>query len=943
MAKKSHQRSLFATEDEPAEGPKSEPEESGSGSEPKPPHAKPTATNAAVPIDLTGKTVYVIDSNSLIFQVFHAIPEMTSPGGGPVNAVYGFCRDLLYMLEQKRPDYLFAAFDLKGPTFRSALFEDYKKDRAEMPNDLIPQFPIIERVLEALGIPKLSVETFEADDILATMARLTEQAGGTCVLVTGDKDCRQLITDHVAVYNIRKDLLYRAEELKQDWGIRPDQVVDFQALVGDKVDNVPGVPLIGPKIAAELLNQFGTLDEVLENTDKVKGAKRSQNLREGREVALLSRQLVKLDDNVPLEIDWPRGQVEQIDRNAAGDLFAELGFRTFTAQMRDADDTPESATWEVDYRLVATPEELTALVEELKQQELISIDTETTNVWPAWADLVGISCSYRPGLAYYLPLRCPPGDPCLEEQATLEALREVLEDPRIKKIGQNLKYDMIVLKRAGVRLAGVDFDTMIASYLLDAGQRNHNLDDMALRYLNYTTTKISSLIGTGKNQKRMDEVPVVDVSPYACEDVDVPLRMLPILEKELEAQNLDVLFRETELPLIDVLVEMESNGILVDKQRLAELSEQYGRRLDALEQEIYALAGRELNIASPKQLQQILFEELSLPVVKRTKTGPSTDSSVLEELAQHHPLPAKIIEFRQFAKLKNTYVDALPNMVNPVTGRVHASFNQVVAATGRLSCVDPNLQNIPVRTDRGREIRSAFHPRDDWQLLAADYSQIELRVLAHFSGDEPLLESFANEEDIHTRVASEVYGVTLDEVTSDMRRGAKAVNFGVIYGQSPFGLAKQLGISQDEAAAFIDAYFEGYPGVEEFLANLLAECRATGYVKTILGRRRSIQGVRADAGRSRNLAERTAINTVIQGSAADLIKRAMIAVFDRLQAERMSAKMLLQIHDELVFEIPTDQLQATSQLVTDEMVGVMSLDVPLKVDVKSGLNWADLD
>ncbi len=942
MAKKTNQRSLFSTEEEPPEAaePGTIDQATDEGSPPSPP---PSAEEFSGKADLRGKSIYVIDSHSLIFQVFHAIPEMTSPSGGPVNAVYGFCRDLLFMIDQKKPDYLFAAFDLPGPTFRNTLFEDYKKDRGEVPEDLVPQFAIIERMLATLGIPLLSAENFEADDVLATVARLAEEAGGECFLVTGDKDCRQLITDHVAVYNIRKDQVYRAKELEQDWGIRPDQVVDFQSLVGDKIDNVPGIPLIGPKIAAELLNRFGTLDEILEHTDEIKGAKRSQNIREGREQALLSRQLVKLDKNVPLEVEWNRGRPGQFDRSAAGELFTELGFRTFSAQMLGSDDAPTNEDWEVDYQLVATTEALAELVEKLKQQELISIDTETTNVWPTWADLVGISCAFRAGEAYYLPLRSPPGEPHLDEHATLEALRGVLEDPRIKKLGQNLKYDMIVLRRAGVRMAGVDFDTMIASYLLDAGQRNHNLDDLAQRYLNYTTTKISALIGTGKNQKRMDEVPVADVSPYACEDVDVPLRLQPMLENELEAKNLDELFRETELPLIDVLVEMESNGIRVDRDRLAELSKEYGARLEKLEQEIYELAGRELNIASPKQLQQILFEELGLPVVKRTKTGPSTDGSVLEELAHHHPLPAKIIEFRQFAKLKNTYVDALPQMIHPETGRVHASFNQVVAATGRLSCVDPNLQNIPVRNDRGREIRSAFRPREDWHLLAADYSQIELRVLAHFSGDETLLDAFANDEDIHTRVAGEVYDVPVDEVTSEMRRGAKAVNFGVIYGQSPFGLAKQLGIPQDEAAAFIDAYFEGYPGVEEFLANLLAECRATGYVKTILGRRRSIQGVRADAGRSRNLAERTAINTVIQGSAADLIKRAMIAVFHRLEAERMSAKMLLQIHDELVFEIPNEQLQATAQLVTDEMVGVMQLDVPLKVDVKSGLNWAALE
>ncbi len=942
MAKQTSQRSLFPTdiEEAGADSPASDKVRPATTEEPQ---SLVTSLDPSMPVDLTGKTVYVIDSHSLIFQVFHAIPEMTSPDGGPVNAVYGFSRDLLFMIEQKRPDYLFAAFDLPGPTFRKELFDDYKKHRGPVPEDLIPQFQVIRQLLETLGIPVLAVERFEADDILATVARLAEQAGGECVLVTGDKDCRQLITDHVTVYNIRKNQKYTAAELKHDWGIRPDQVVDFQALVGDKVDNVPGVPLIGPKIAAELLTRFGTLDEVLDHTDEVKGAKRSQNLREGRQVAMLSRQLVKLDDQVPVEVDWQQGWLDQFDRAAAGDLFAKLGFRTFATHMREGSDTEQSIQWQVDYRLVATSEELDAVVELLKQQELISIDTETTNVRPTWAELVGISLAFHPGEAYYLPLRSPPGDAQLDQTATLDALRGVLEDPRIKKVGQNLKYDMIVLRQAGIHLAGVDFDSMIASYLLDAGGRNHNLDDLAQRYLNYTTTKISELIGSGKNQKRMDEVPVADVSPYACEDVDVPLRLQPILEEKLVAWDLDELFRRTELPLIDVLVEMESNGILVDTQRLAELSEQYGKRLDILEQEIYELAGRKLNIASPKQLQQVLFEELSLPVVKRTKTGPSTDGSVLEELAQHHPLPAKIIEFRQFAKLKNTYVDALPNMVNPRTNRVHASFNQVVAATGRLSCVEPNLQNIPVRTDRGREIRSAFLPREGWHLLAADYSQIELRVLAHFSGDETLSRAFANDEDIHTRVACEVYHVPVEEVTSDMRRGAKAVNFGVIYGQSPFGLAKQLGISQDEAATFIDAYFAGYPGVEDFLANLLEECRTSGYVKTILGRRRSIQGVRADVVRSRNLAERTAINTVIQGSAADLIKRAMIAVFDRLRAERMSAKMLLQIHDELVFEVPIEQLQATTALVVDEMVGVMNLDVPLKVDVKSGLNWADLD
>ncbi|MEN6367212.1 MAG: DNA polymerase I, partial [Thermoguttaceae bacterium] len=582
---------------------------------------------------------------------------------------------------------------------------------------------------------------------------------------------------------------------------------------------------------------------------------------------------------------------------------------------------------------------------QLRGQTSFSFDTETTDVRPRWAQLVGMSFAWNDREAWYLPLRAPEGDPHLDADATLAALRPILEDPKIEKIGQNLKYDMIVLRGAGVRLAGVGFDTMVASYLLEAGLRNHNLDDLAQSYLGHETIKISELIGTGKNQLRMDQVPVQKVSDYAAEDAWLPVRLRPILAPKLEEAGLTDLLRSLELPLIDVLAEMEYNGIRIDVERLAEMSRRYGERLETLEREIHRMAGRPLNIASPKQLQALLFDELKLPVIKKTaKTGASTDAEVLEELARLHPLPAKILEYRQYAKLKSTYVDALPEMVCPATGRVHTSFNQVVTATGRLSSNDPNLQNIPVRTEEGREIRSAFVPgQSGWTLLAADYSQIELRVLAHFSGDRHLCDAFARGEDIHARVASQVNGVPLDQVTPEMRRAAKAVNFGVIYGQSAFGLSRALGIEQDEAARFINSYFEGYPKIDEFLEQVLADCREKGYVRTILGRRRAISGVRVGAGRQRNLAERTAVNTAIQGSAADLIKLAMVAIHRRLQTEHSPARMLLQIHDELIFEVPSDQLHPLAELVREEMVGVYALNVPLKVDIKAGLNWAETE
>ncbi len=896
----------------------------------------------------------MVDAHSLIHQVFHAIPDMTSPSGQPVNAVYGFTRDLLYLLEAKQPDFLFCAFDLPGKTFRHALYEQYKAGRPDMHEDLVPQIGFVHRMVEALGIPLLAYEGFEADDIVATVARLTDELGGRCFIVSGDKDCRQLITEHVKLYNIRKNEVIDREVLRQEWGVTPHQVVDYQSLVGDSTDNVPGVPLIGPKAARDLLEKYGTLERILEHVEEVSGAAKKENLKKYREQALLSRQLVKLDTHVPVAISWKSARPAGVDHARARALFEEFGFRRLAERLpagvlaQRVGDTVAQGNVETQagkpvYCTIDTPEALGALVAEMRQQKQISVDTETTHIWPRWAEIVGVSFSWDEHKAYYLPLRGPEGSRLLEPRATLDALRPVLEDPAIGKLGQNLKYDRIVLRNVGIELLGTPFDTMVASYLLDAGQRNHNLDDLAKRYLHHVTIKIEELIGSGKHQKRMDEVPVPQITDYAAEDALVPVRLQPILARRMDEESLAPLFRDVEMPLIDVLVELEYNGVKIDVGRLAELSDNFGQQMQRLEQEIYLLAGRQFNIASTRQLQEILFVEQKLPVIKRTaKTGPSTDVDVLEELAFRHPLPAKIVDYRQYAKLKGTYVDALPQMVNPRTGRVHASFNQVVTATGRLSSHDPNLQNIPVRTEAGRAIRSAFVPGEEgWTLVAADYSQIELRVLAHYTADQRLCEAFQRNEDIHARVAGQVNNIPLEEVTADMRRQAKVVNFGTIYGQGAVSLARQLGIARETAAKFINSYFETYPGIERFLVESLAECRKQGYVTTILGRRRAIEGVRADAGRSRNMAERTAVNTIIQGSAADLMKLAMLAVYRRLQREKHPARMLLQIHDELIFETPAEQVGYLAQLLREEMSSVYPLRVPLKVDVKAGPNWAD--
>jgi DNA polymerase-1 len=829
--------------------------------------------------------------------------------------------------------------------FRSEIFADYKANRGAMPDDLVSQVPLIRRVFEGFRVPVLIEPGMEADDVIATLARRGEERGLDVTICTADKDARQLLTDHIRILNLRKNAVMDAAALEKEWGIRPDQVVDFLALTGDSVDNVPGVPGIGPGFASTFLKQFETLDNLLASVDQVKG-KKQQSLREHAETARRARRLVALREDLPLRLDWEELKTSEPDRAALKALCIECGFHRFLDELGPAEAPAAVATtWETDYRVVDTPERLEAFLAELKQQLRFCVDTETTAIDPLRASLVGLAFSWKAGEAYYLPVRGPIHDRVLDPQAVLDTLRPILADPEVEKVGQNLKYDMLALGRAGVAIGGPITDTMILSYLLESGERIHNLDQLSRRLLGHDMIPITALIGKGKKQLRMDQVDVARVVEYAGEDADATWQIGEILAPKVRAEGLWDLYAHLERPLISVLAAMEEVGVKVDTRRLAELSAEFAGRLKSLEDEIYQHAGGPFNINSSAQLREVLFEKLKLPTVQRTPGGEqSTAQEVLEELAARHPLPALLLQHRQLTKLKGTYLDALPELVHPEDGRIHASFNQTVAATGRLSSSDPNLQNIPVRTDEGRQIRQAFVARDDgWRLLTADYSQIELRILAHYSGDPAMTRAFELDHDIHRAVASRIFGVPESDVQDSMRRVAKTVNFGVIYGLSPFGLASRLGISQAEAAAFIESYFREYAGVDSFITRTLEAAQAAGRVETILGRRRPISGIKNTTGRTRNLAERTAVNTVIQGSAADLIKQAMIRIDRRLRDEGLNSRMILQIHDELVFEAPVDELCTLAELVEREMTTALELKVPLKVDIAAGRNWLDVE
>lgn len=1102
-------------------------------------------------ISLAGKTVCVVDAYGLIYQVFHAPGmEMTNAQGEPTGAAFGFVRDVLGLMRKLSPDYLLCAYDMRAKTFRSELYPEYKANRSATPDDLLLQFDFTREFLKAVGVPALGVVGFEADDVLATVARTVSELGGETILATSDKDARQLLDDQTSIYLLRKEKFYRAPELAADWGIRPDQVVDFQALVGDSSDNVPGVPLIGPKVASDLLQKFETLEGVFDAAVGMKG-KRYENIRNGRDLALLSRELVKLRTDVPLEIDWEAARLGGVDPERLRRLFQYWGFRSLIGKVdelaetfgvatapqsdwfdgiearrqgflsgsagaasavatsektlfnaapetpasaasadgvrdgsfdfdaatplldrfavsqygcvpkpRPVDETPKNVPT-ADFELIGTErfassadfpfptptaetaqsaatlvddaEKLAALKARLADASVLSLATlvleeaEFGRVRPRFAPLCGLALAVSPSEAFYLPFRGPLGAPTLDAAETLETLRDALESPTLPKIGAEIKFDALVLRDLGVRLRGVVFDVVLADYLVRSGETRRTLAEIAETYLDRSTFDLNAATGTGKKRIPLDLLPPQTLAERAADAVLIPLAAAPILREKIAAEPaLERLALDLETPLVETLAEMELSGIAIEPERFRAANADFLRRQETLETEIRAAIAavdetpgfaETINLNSPKQLQRVLFDDLKLPIIKKTKTGPSVDAEVLEELALFHPIPEKIVELRRLTKLRGTYLEPLPTQALPSTGRVCATFNQAATATGRLSSSEPNLQNIPARSENGKIIRAGFVPDASLgfdAFLSCDYSQIELRVLAHFSGDAELRRAFADGEDVHALVASRLFGVAQADVTPDMRRKAKAVNFGLVYGQTSFGLSKAINVSAGEAAAYIDAFFATYPGVLTFFDRVLDDCARRGFVQTLLGRRRALSGVRGARGRKTlNFPERAAINAVVQGTAADLMKLAMLAVWRRLKKEgwiasRWSetfvdapgftkitrtaqtaqnaakpassapslfdglddfvaeqtalnsadspfnaaptantgtperARLLLQIHDELLFETRRADADALAKIVVEEMRLGDPLTVPLQIDAEIGANWGEL-
>ncbi|MDK1031127.1 MAG: DNA polymerase I [Planctomycetia bacterium] len=888
-------------------------------------------------------TLYLIDSHAQLYAAYYALGGLASPRGEKTGAVFGFISMLLKVMGQYKPDYLAATFDMPGLTFRHEKFEQYKAQRKEMPDDLQKQIEWVREILGVLGVPMFQSEGFEADDCIATLTRQALEEGCRVVICSRDKDLQQLISPRVKMLDAKNNEMLDEAWLKENKGITPSQVVDLLALMGDASDNVPGVPGIGPKSASALIAEFNSLGELYGRLDEVKG-KRGQLLAEHRDQAFLSRDLIQLTAEVPITLNLDQCRLpEEFDRDRLRNIFHDHGFGRFIKQMGlEASDTVEVA---LKAHLIDTPAKLKAFAKQLNRQQAFAVDTETTSLNPAEAKLVGMSFSWSEGEGYYIPVRGPEPEKCLAEEEVIEAVRPALTDEKKLKIGQNLKYDIVVLANAGVTIAEPMFDTMVAAYLLDPGRREYGLDVLARDMLNRKTTPISELIGKGKEQRSMAEVPIQKVTEYAVEDAAVAYQLRGTLERQLDEAGLRDLTTHVEMPLVPVLAEMERTGVSIDTAVLERISGELGEQLVRLAGEIHESAGRQFNIDSPKQLAAVLFEELKITPVKRTAGKAfSTDNSVLERLADLHPVPRLVILYRQAKKLKSTYVDALPKMVSPRTGRVHTSFNQTATTTGRLSSSNPNLQNIPIRSEQGRQIRTAFvAPEDGLLLLAADYSQIELRLLAHYSHDTELVHAFEHDQDIHAFVAAQIFGAEVEDVTSEMRATAKMVNFSLIYGKSAYGLSRDLDISIGQAAKFIDEYFERYKGVKDFTTRVLEGAKSAGYVTTLLGRRRYIDGIKSTDARHLNAPERAAINTVIQGSAADMIKVAMVNIHQRIRREARPSRMILQIHDELVFEVPQECLKDESDFIVEEMAGAIRLDVPMKVNVAAGKNWLEVN
>lgn len=901
------------------------------------------------------KPLILVDGSSYLYRAFHALPPLTNSKGAPTGAVKGVI-NMIRRLQKDYPDSVITViFDAKGKTFRDDIYSDYKANRPSMPDELRSQVQPIHSIIKAMGLPLLSVEGVEADDVIGTLAHQATEKGIDVIVSTGDKDMAQLVSEHVILVNTMTDTTMDRAGVVEKFGIPPELIIDYLALMGDKVDNIPGVPGVGEKTALALLQNLGSLNTIYENLEKVvelsfRGAKKMpEKLAEHREMAFLSYQLATIKTDVELDLDLEGLQAQAPDTAELLNLYQDLEFKTWVTELEAAEtgeldcSTEKTPEVEIQYETVFTQNELDQWVEKLSQVEVFAFDTETTSLNYMQARVVGVSFATAPGIAVYVPCGHDyVGAPQqLNTETVLNTLKALLENPSVKKVGQNLKYDRSVLLNHGIDLQGIAFDTMLESYVWNSTATRHDMDSLALKYLDHKTIHFEDIAGKGAKQLTFNQIKVEEAAPYAAEDADITLRLHQTLWPQItEEAGLEKVLTEIEIPLLSVLSRIERQGALIDVEQLRQQSSELGERLAQLEEEAFDLAGEKFNLGSPKQLGVILFEKLNLPVIKKTPKGaPSTAEDVLQELALDYPLPKLLMEYRGLSKLKTTYTDKLPLMVDPDSGRVHTSYHQAVAATGRLSSSDPNLQNIPIRTQEGRRIRQAFVAPKGFKIVAADYSQIELRIMAHLSGDQGLLNAFSQGLDVHKATAAEVFGVDLDAVTTEMRRSAKAINFGLIYGMSAFGLAKQLHLGRQEAQQYIDRYFERYPGVKAYMDDIRHSASEKGYVETLMGRRLYLPEINARNGMRRQAAERTAINAPMQGTAADIIKVAMISVDDWLRKTDLPAKIIMQVHDELVMEVAEDKVKQVSEALSERMSSALSLDIPLVVEVGVGDNW----
>ena len=918
----------------------------------------------------------LVDGSSYLYRAFHAFPPLTNSAGEPTGAMYGVLNMLKSLISQVQPSHIAVVFDAKGKTFRDEMFEQYKSHRPPMPDDLRKQIQPLHDIIRALGIPLLVIEGVEADDVIGTLAVAASKANQKVLISTGDKDMAQLVDDNIMLINTMNNTLLDRDAVIEKYGIPPELIIDYLALMGDSADNIPGVAGVGEKTALGLLQGIGSMAEIYANLDKVaelpiRGAKKlGDKLLAEKEMADLSYRLATIKTDVALDITPEQLTLGASNNDQLTEYFGRYEFKRWLNEVMNGADsitnnneqstkinhyqaTPALAQDNSDetlpaiqidrsrYETLLTEADLNRWVEKLKQAKLFALDTETDNLDYMAANLVGISFALENGEAAYLPLQLDYlGAPkTLEKTTALTLLKPVLENPAIQKVGQNFKYDLTIFARNGIDVQGVAFDTMLESYVLNSTGR-HNMDDLAKRYLGHQTISFEEIAGKGKNQLTFNQIPLEKAAEYAAEDADVTMKLQQVLWEKLSKEpTLEKLFKEMELPLLGVLSRMERRGVLIDSDALFLQSNEIANRLSELEEQAYVLAGQPFNLASTKQLQEILFDKLGLPVIQKTPKGaPSTNEEVLEELAFSHELPKVLVEHRGLSKLKSTYTDKLPQMVNPQTGRVHTSYHQAVTATGRLSSSDPNLQNIPIRNEEGRRIRQAFIAREGFTVVAADYSQIELRIMAHLSQDQGLINAFTQGKDIHRSTAAEIFGVALDEVTSEQRRNAKAINFGLIYGMSAFGLSRQLGIGRADAQSYMDLYFKRYPGVQTFMHDIREKAKAQGYVETLFGRRLYLPDINSSNAMRRKGAERVAINAPMQGTAADIIKRAMIQLDQKLQNDPDIA-MIMQVHDELVFEVRSEKVAFYSELIKTQMESAADLVVPLIVDVGQGTNW----